>query len=216
MKLTPIFALTTCLMISSASASIEVSAELINSTEKKEAPADASADDKKQSAQAGAAAAGGAAPGTPKPVNQEKALKINVHNASGKPEPGLTVRYWFISRDMKTMKPALLDGGESSADLKPNGTTVVISDPVKASYTQRQVFMPKAAGGGGAKTPAPKPVEAGGTKVVGTAAQVIRGGKVVAEYFSEAAYKELVGSKGNNPGPLYKAPKPEEAAPAAQ
>lgn len=214
MRFTPFFALATCILVSSAYASIEVTAELVNATEKKDGAGDASSDEKKQ-----APPGGGAAAGAPKAINQEKALKVSIHNASSKPEAGLTVRYWFISRDMKTLKPALLDGGESTAELKPNAVSVVVSDPVKASYTQRQTFMPKAGGGaagGGAKAPAPKPVEAGGTKVVGTGAQVIKGGKVVAEYFSEAAYKQLVGSSGNNPGPLYKAPKPEEAAPASQ
>lgn len=203
------------LFLTNTYASIEVATELVSASEKKEAGADGGADGKKAGPPAAAPAAGAAA----KPVNQEKALKITVRNASNKPEGGLLVRYWIIGRDMKTMKPSLMDGGEASTELKPSATTVITSEPVKASYTQRQVYVAvAAAGGAGAKGGAPKggasakPAEAGGTKIVGYGAQVInKDGKVISEFFSEAAYKQIVGSEGNKPGPLFKAPKPEEA-----
>jgi hypothetical protein len=207
MKITPVFFVISVLCAASASASIEVKAELVNSTEKKEAGAADTKDDAAKGAAPGAGAAGPA--GAPKGVSQEKALKITVHNASAKPEAGLIVRYWFIGRDMKTMKAALLDGGESTTELKPNGTTVVTSDPVKSSYTMRSSFASK---GGDAKGGAkPAPPEAGGTKISGYGAQVIKADKVVAQFFSEPAYQSVVGSGGNKPGPLFKAAKPEDA-----
>lgn len=201
MKFTPVFLAVSLLVAANASASIEVKAELVNSAEKKEA----GAPDAKDDAAKGAGAAGAAAKG----VSQEKALKITIHNASAKPEAGLIVRYWFIGRDMKTMKAALLDGGESNTDLKPNGTNIVTSDAVKSSYTMRSSFAAK---GGDAKGGAkPTPAEAGGTKISGYGAQVIKADKVVAQFFSEPAYQSVVGSQGNKPGPLFKAAKPDDA-----
>jgi len=209
MRFLPIFFLGTSLLISSASAAVEIVAEFVVSPKKKEATAAPT-----PVVVAGGPAAGGM-PAPPKPISNEKSLKVTLRNASGKPESNLLVRYWIISRDMKTMRNALLDGGESNADFKPNAVAVITSDPVKESYTVRPVFLaaPKAAGAAaGAKPAAPvKPVESGGTKVVGFGVQVIKDGKVASEFFSEAAYKTLVGSEGNKPGPLFKAQKAEEA-----
>ena len=216
MKLTTLVVLGTCIALSHASAKIEVTAEIVTAHEKKD------------SAEGGAAAkktAAPAAPGAaPKPIAQEKAMTITLRNASAKPEAGVLVRYWFIGRDMKTMKNALLDGGESTADLKPGSSIVITSEPTKSTYTQKQVFVPAAAAakpgmGGGAKggqpaAPPAKQAEASGTKISGYAVQVInKEGKVVAESFLESGYKQLVGSDGNKPGPLFKKP---EAEPAAQ
>ena len=201
MKLTTLVVLGTCIALSHASAKIEVTAEIVTAHEKKD------------SAEGGAAAkktAAPAAPGAaPKPIAQEKAMTITLR---------------FIGRDMKTMKNALLDGGESTADLKPGSSIVITSEPTKSTYTQKQVFVPAAAAakpgmGGGAKggqpaAPPAKQAEASGTKISGYAVQVInKEGKVVAESFLESGYKQLVGSDGNKPGPLFKKP---EAEPAAQ
>ncbi len=226
MKLCAALLLGSSLLISNTYASIEVSSELLLAVGKKEAGAEGSKEEKKEekkpAAPSRAPAAGAGA--APKPMVQEKYLKITVRNSSNKPEGGIVVRYWFISRDMKTMKPAILDGGETNIELKPGGTNVITSEPVKASYTQRQIFFavtPAAGAGAGAKGGAPKggaaapgakPVEAGGTKIVGYGAQVIsKDGKVVAESFSEPAYKPVVGSEGTKPGPLFKAQKDDEA-----
>ena len=209
------------LFVLTANASIDLSIEMLGAIEKKDASAEKPGGEKsgeeKKLAVGGPASAGAA----PKAIKQEKALKITVRNASNKPEGGLLVRYWIISRDMKTTKLALFDGGESNTDLKPNGVNVITTDPVKSSYTQKSVFIAApAAGGKGAPAkgaPAAKPVEAGGIKIVGYGAQVIsKDGKVVAESFSEQAYKQFVGAEGNKPGPLFKAAKSEDNAPAAQ
>ena len=214
MKLTSLVVFGTCIALSHASAKIDVTAEIVTAHEKKD-PAEGGADAKKPTAPAAPGAA-------PKPINQEKAIAITLRNASAKPEAGVLVRYWFIGRDMKTMKNTLLDGGESTADLKPSSSTVINSEPTKSSYTQKQIFVQAAAKpgmGGGAKggqpaAPPAKPAEAGGTKISGYAVQVIsKEGKVVAETFLESGYKQLVGSDGNKPGPLFKKP---EAEPAAQ
>lgn len=211
MKLTPLVVLGTCFALSHASAKIDVTAEIVTAHEKKDS-AEGGADAKKPAAPTAPGAA-------PKPINQEKAVAITLRNASAKPEAGVLVRYWFIGRDMKTMKNALLDGGESTTDLKPGSSIVITSEPTKSTYTQKQVFVPAAAAakpgmGGGAKVglPPAKQAEASGTKISGYAVQVInKEGKVIAESFLESGYKQLIGSDGNKPGPLFKKP---EAAPA--
>ncbi|RFC42620.1 MAG: hypothetical protein DVB28_001825 [Verrucomicrobia bacterium] len=215
MNLAPLLLLTSLLAVSQASARIDVAAEFVKPGDKKD-PSEPAADSKKTPAPAPAAA--GAAP---KPVNQEKALSISLHNASSKMETGLLVRYWLIGRDMKTMKNSLLDGGEVTTDIKPNLIAVVTSAPIKSTYTQKQIFIPPAAAaakpgmGGGAKPPAAgaaptKPVEASGTKIAGYGVQVInKEGKVIAESFLESDYKRLVGSEGTKPGPLFKKPEAE-------
>lgn len=224
MKLCAALLLGTSLLASNTYASIEVSTELLLAAAKKEAGGEGAKEDKKEEKKPAAPGRAPAAGAAPKAMVQEKYLKITVRNSSNKPEGGLVVRYWFISRDMKTMKPSILDGGEANTELKPGGTNVITSEPVKASYTQRQIFFavtPAAGAGAGAKGGAPKggaaapgakPAEAGGTKIVGYGAQVIsKDGKVVAESFSEPAYKPIVGSEGTKPGPLFKAQKDDEA-----
>jgi len=211
MKLTSLVVLSSCLALSQAAAKIDLTVEFVLVHEKKD-PAEASAGRKKPPAPAAAGAAA-----APKPIDQAKSITITLHNASSKPEAGVLVRYWLIGRDMKTMRNALLDGGESTADLKPSASIVITSEPIKSTYTQKQVFSPAPAAAGGAKGSQPaaataKPVKAGGTKISGYAVQVInKEGKIVAESFLEPGYKQLIGSDGNNPGPLFKKP---EAAPA--
>ncbi len=218
MKRPLMFVAATCLAISQASASVVVTAGFVVAHEKKQA-ADKAAPPAEGEAPKKPAAPAGAAPATtgPKPITQERALSVTIRNDSSKPVPGVTVRYWFIGRDMKTMKAALLDGGEATADLKPNGVDVVVSDPVKSSYTLRQTFIDT--GKAGAKPAAAKPAagaaEAGGTKVAGYGVQVIKDNKVIAESFLEPGYKTLVGSDGQTPGALFKAKK-EDAPGDAQ
>jgi len=227
MKFCAALLLGSSLLVSNTHASIEVSSELLLAVGKKEAGDEGSKEEKKEEkkpASPNRAPAAGAAGAAPKPVVQEKYLKITVRSSNNKPESGLVVRYWFISRDMKTMKPSILDGGEANTELKPGGTNVITSDSVKASYTQKPIYFavtPAAGAGAGAKGAAPKggagapgakPAEAGGTKIVGYGAQVIsKDGKVVAESFSEPSYKVIVGSEGTKPGPLFKAQKDDAA-----
>jgi hypothetical protein len=154
-------------------------------------------------------------------MNQEKALRITVRNIGSKAEAGTTVRYWVVGRDMKTMKPAVMDGGETPVNLKPNGTELIVSDAVKSTFSNRGVYVQMSAGGakpgGGAAGGAAgsKPAEASGTKIAGYGAQVIKDGKVIAETFTEPGFKKLVGSDGTKPGDTFK-PKSEGGEQAAQ
>jgi hypothetical protein len=129
--------------------------------------------------------------------NQEKMMVISVRNASKRAENELTVRYWFIGRDMKTMRSLIIDGGEASADLKPNATMNVTSDPVKGTVS-RTMISPGRLG------------PATGIKVAGYAVQVIKAGRVIGEAFQEPIYKKLIGSEGKTPGPFFQSTPPGE------
>ena len=182
-----------------AQAFIEVTAELAPYREKKESSGGTSES---------SGTKGGASPVPVSAVstksskggdNQEKMLVIAVRNASKRFENELIVRYWFIGRDMKTMRPVLMDGGEASADLKPNATFNLTSDPVKGTVTRKSISPGKLA-------------EATGVKVAGYVVQVIKGGKVIGESLQELSYKKLVGSEGKNPGPFFTVAKPDGQA----
>ena len=135
--------------------------------------------------------------------SREKVLNITVRNSSNKPEANLTVRYWYFGRDMKTMKVDVIGGGESSVNLKPNGSEVIAGAGVRNSYTMKPIFIPKPGAPKPGMAPAAKPQEAGGIKIVGYGVQVIKEGKVIDESFLEAAHKTVVGSEGTKPGNAF-------------
>jgi len=144
---------------------------------------------------------------------QEKALSITVRNSSNKPEANLTVRYWYFGRDMKTMKVDVAGGGESSVNLKPNGSEVIVGAGVQSSYTQKPIFIAKPGTPKPGMAPAPKPQEAGGIKIAGYGVQVIKEGKVIAETFLEAGHKMVVGSEGTKPGNAFTPKETPDKAP---
>lgn len=194
MRITFVILVLLQLVVFQASAFIEVTAEIIPYREKKVA------------ASSGSSVSAGAQPPVPvstKPSkggeNQEKVLDISVHNGSKRFENELIVRYWFIGRDMKTFQSTLLDGGESSASLKPHETLKITSDPVKGSVTRKQISPGKMG-------------EATGVKVAGYAVQVIRAGKVLAEAYQESVYKKVIGSEGKNPGAFFRVDRPDTEA----
>ncbi len=179
-----------CLLAVQSYASIEVATELKNAVIEKKAG----------DTESGQPAAKSAQP--------EKALSITVRNTSNKPETGLTVRYWYFGRNMKTNKQDTIGGGESPVSLKPNGSEVLTGTNVQGNYVP-QMFMKKP----GAPAPAPKPgdaASAGPIKVSGYGVQVIRESKVVSEYFTEPGLKTQIGSEGNQPGKAF-TPKESDA-----
>lgn len=201
MKSTLVALLALHFAVGSAHAFIEVIAEVVPYRVKKE-PAEGAS---------GSTGTGSKVPAAPVPVsavstkstkggeNQGKMLSISVRNASKRFENELIVRYWIIGRDLKTMRPSLMDGGELSADLKPNATFTATSEAVKETAS-RKMASPGKMG------------EATGVKVVGYGVQVIKGGKVIGEAFQESIYKKLVGSEGKTPGPFFSLSNAEGAA----
>ncbi len=206
MKVTPWFLIVSLMSVSAVQAAVEVRGQLVPVREKGE-------DGKPKPAAAPSRGAG------PKPIEQKRALEVTVRNQSNKPESALTVRYWFVGRDAKTSKLTLLDGGESQINLKPNGTEVITSEPVKSSYTPRPVFLQPVAkagaggkAGGGAAAGAAAPKDASGTRISGHAVQVIKEGKVIGSDVMDDAIKTLIGSDGTKPGALFKAEKSDKAS----
>ena len=167
-----LFAVSDCL------AAVEVAAEMLAYREKKETtPGEVESTKKSMNPS--------------KSTTQDKVISISLRNTSRKPENELVVRYWFIGRDMKTYKTSVLDGGENVAQLKPNGTLSLTTEPAKGTVVR------KAASPG-------KLGEATGVKIVGYGVQVIKADKVVGESFLESEHKKLVGAEGKTPGPFFK------------
>lgn len=187
--------------VGSAHAFVEVIAEIVPYRAKKES-AEGTSGSAENTGGNGSGSTGSKVPAAPVPVSavatkspkvvesQEKMLSISIRNASKRPENELIVRYWIIGRDLKTMRPSLMDGGELSTDLKPNATFTATSDPVKGTASKKMASPGKIG-------------EATGVKVVGYVVQVIKGGKVIGEAFQESIYKKLVGSEGKTPGPFF-------------
>ncbi len=199
MRMRPWFLLVSLMSFSAAQAALEVHGQLVAVREK---------------AEAGTPKPEAGRGGGPKPIEQSRVLEVTVHNQVNKPESSVTVRYWFLGRDAKTSKLTLLDGGESQINLRPNGTEMITSKPVKSTWTPRPVFVQPAAKGGkpapGAAATAPK--DGMGTRISGYAVQVIKDGKVIGSDGMDDAIKTLVGSDGTTPGALFKAEKSDKPA----
>jgi hypothetical protein len=203
MKVLPLFVFFCVATASTASAVLELTGELLPFKEKRE-PGEK------------APPAGRPGPGL-RPVTQNKVLSVTVRNASGRYESGVMVRYWIIGKDPKNSKPALLDGGEAQLNLRPNGTEVITSEPVKTTFTPPSVFRQP-----GARPSAPeakktavinedgKAVAPTGLRISGFAIQAIRDGKVIAENVQDSSIKKLIGSEGKEPGPLFSIDRPEK------
>jgi hypothetical protein len=194
-------------VVSTASATLELTGELVNFKETKEGGEKAAAPEAMRSGYG------------PRPITQNKVLNVTVRNASGKPEPGVTVRYWIIGRDPNSSKSALLDGGEAQLNLKPNGVEVIASEPVKTTYTPPAIFKQRSAPRPAAPPPPPKPAEGEevknvapkGLRISGFAIQAVRDGRVIAENVQDEGVKKLIGSEGKKPGPLFSVDRPPKA-----
>lgn len=202
MRLVPVLLFLSLVAASTASAVLELTGELLNYREKREPGEKAPVSMKP-------------GPG-PRPVTQNKVLNLTVRNASGRPESGVTIRYWIIGRDPRTSKPALLDGGEAQLNLRSNGMESITSEPVKTTFTPPSIFR----SGGTPKPPppAPKPptgeesktVAPTGLRIAGFAIQAIKDGKVISENVQDQSIKTLIGSNGDKPGPLFSVDRPEK------
>ncbi len=123
---------------------------------------------------------------------QSRSLTISLQNTSKEQMDGLVVKYWFFGRNMKTKDTQLLKKGERKSSLAPGAKDEVESEDVTSTYTEKHVEVSAAKGGKGGtnRMPTAKKVEASGEKLAGYAVQVVQGGKVVAEYYSEPSLKD--------------------------
>ena len=147
------------------------------------------------------AAAPAAKPGMAKPapvIQQSKQLKITLRKSSSTDfQSELVVKYWMIGRDSKTQKPLVVSSGQSEWNVKPaDRGKEILSEPYQGSYTLKS---PAPAKKPGAPAQPAADAGAGGTaaisaKVAGYGVQVLLAGKVVAEQYSEAAFKNGIES----------------------
>ena len=129
---------------------------------------------------------------------QEKKLKIFVSNNSSA-DANLTIKYFFFGHGAKDSKTDVLEKGQMAGSVKSHATQVVETPETKATFTEEHHEMKKDKGrgnrgrGGGMKLG--KKVEASGKKLTGYGVQVLNGGTVVAEYFSEPSLKAEIGGR---------------------
>ena len=112
---------------------------------------------------------------------QIRSLKIQLDNGSAQAFDGLVVKYWFLGHAVsdRTIKP--IAEGERKSAITPRGKDLVESEVVSKHFTEEHYDAKKKA-----KVPAT------GEKIVGYAVRVMQGDKVLAEYYSEPAYKTLI------------------------
>lgn len=120
---------------------------------------------------------------------QVRSLTIRLTNNSVESFDGLVVKYWFFGRDVTGHEVKVLNQGERKSSLTPRGKDFVESETVSSSYVEAhsEISGGKSKGKGGG---AAKRVPASGQKIMGYAVQVLQGGNVLAETYSEPSYKQ--------------------------
>ena len=130
------------------------------------------------------------APGKPpSEKTQEQSLMIKLFNTSTESIGDLTVKYWFFARDIKGHGSTVFKQGESRTSLEKNERKTVESETVTTKYTDAYT---KFEASGPNKTQKATRVPAVGQKLTGYAVQVLNGGKVISEYYSDNSYKQMV------------------------
>ena len=119
--------------------------------------------------------------------NQSRALTITLQNMSKVQMDDLVVKYWFFARDEKSKDIHILKAGERKSTLAPSGKEEVETEKVESTYTDKHTEVSNAKGKG---KPTVKKVEASGDKIAGHAVQVLQGGKIIAENYSEPSFKD--------------------------
>ena len=140
-----------------------------------------------------------------------RSLTVRLSNNSAESFGSLVVKYWFLGHDMKDHDIKVLKQGERKSALDPRGRDTVASEEVSSSYTEAHTEVAKGKGGsgkskGGKSGVSMKKVAASGQKITGYAVQVVNGGTVEAEYYSEPSFKEKVKAAGPSLQPGPKAP----------
>jgi hypothetical protein len=127
---------------------------------------------------------------------QEKKLKIFVSNNSSA-DANLTLKYYFFGHGAKDREMDVLEKGEKTALVKSHATEVVETPATKATFGEEHYETKKGGGGGnrgrGGGMQLGKKIQASGNKLTGYGVQILNGGMVVAEYFSEPSLKAEVG-----------------------
>jgi hypothetical protein len=122
---------------------------------------------------------------------QVRSLKITLNNNSGEAFDGLVVKYWFLGHALTEHNQKVLSEGERKSSLTPRGKDVVESETISKHYVEAHTAPAKGGKGGAAAK-----VPASGEKITGYAVRVMKEGKVLADYYSEPSYKDLVEKPG--------------------
>jgi hypothetical protein len=128
---------------------------------------------------------------------QIRALTIRLSNGSSESFDNLIVKYWFLGHSMKGHDITVLKSGQRKSALSPHGGDVVESESVASTYVEQHSEVSKSKGSSrgrsrkGTRSKVSK-VPASGEKLVGYAVQVLDGGKVVADFYSEESYRDIV------------------------
>lgn len=124
---------------------------------------------------------------------QTRSLKIQLDNNSTQSFDGLAVKYWFLGRGMTERTTKVLSEGERKSSLAPRGKDVIESEVISKNHVEAHAAVARGGrpgAGGAAKVPA------SGEKIMGYAARVVKDGKVLADYYSEPSYKDLIDKPG--------------------
>lgn len=121
-----------------------------------------------------------------------KSLNVAVTNSSGE-ELALTLKYYFFSRSLQGGKLTLMKTGERPFVLKSHGIATVATETVSAKHVTAHIEgatqdTPQQRGNPGTRVPA------SGERIVGHAVQILQGGKVLVENFSEPSLKAQIGA----------------------
>lgn len=132
---------------------------------------------------------------------QTRSLKITLNNNSPQAFDGLAVKYWFLGHAMTEHETKVLSEGERKSSLTPRGKDVIESEVVSKHYVEAHSAAAKGGKGGAAAK-----IPASGDKILGYAVRVMKDGKVLAAYYGEPSYKDLIDKGGAAPAPAAAAP----------
>ena len=121
---------------------------------------------------------------------QEKSLKIFVTNGTAQDIANLTVKYYFFGHGLKEHESEVMEKGERPVSVKARLTEMVETPAVTATAIEKHSTGAGGKSKGKAKA---KSVAASGEKLTGYGVQVVGAGKVLADYFSEPSFREIVG-----------------------
>ena len=122
---------------------------------------------------------------------QKKSLHVTLTNSSAQ-DLSVKMKYYIFAKDIKGKDVVVLKDGEQDTTVKAHATETVNTPEITAKSNEKHLQgAALASRGHAAKTG--KEVEAGGQKIVGYGVQIIQGGKVITDYFSEPSLKANVG-----------------------